>query len=347
MRADLAQREDEWIRSLRQEDSRNDYVVSYNYEFERRHDILSEDMRAKFLETQAATQADNLLSGSPSAYELFLKDTIRRDRTFWTAGEPVNVDRPLVMVKHGRTIYFEKWSFLSGLPENPDDDTVMSALDSGSTVEKAESANHRRLRTGAAVDGRLWEAIEHDPVRKMINDDLIAAGQSALLPEEAGSRDSYGRYHDGMATDGYIPIWWVTISSPLHAAIDEAVEDGSEAVTAAKMLGLSFARPGPYYIVTLPNVSGIEVVTFKPTVLSGGFPENYCAVITRIDPGKTARLGDGELGLLEAVMAPISPSQNGQTDWWPALYRLGQIRESVPSANTGRLKQRLINLGDQ
>lgn len=334
-----AERERRWLKRLALEDAAVGRVVWHNYRFECAHVILTGPTRRAFMEIMARVKNSYLVPDEPSAFLLY-KDTIRQDRALWMGGERVSVPRPLVMVKHGEIVYRECWSFLSGLPDDPDDMTIRSALGGESSGQDGPSRDAMRLRTAAAIQRRLREP---GPWREHVNAELVAAGLSALTDQEAGSVDSHRRYHDHMVMGGYIPIWWVTARAALSAALDDPNigPDMPRGARAAVALGLSGARRGPYYSVEIPKDDAVEYDVRKPTTLSGGYPDNFCAVATAQHPGATARLDDGEVGLVEAVMAPIAPFRDGAPVAWPPLDYLGPISEPVPLAKTTRIRQRL------
>src|SRR5262249_4250858 len=157
-----------------------------------------------------------------------------------------------------------------------------------------------------------------------------------LKADDAKKWDSHSNYQNSMVQDGYIPIWWVTSQAALQAELSSASSKDAWAEVAVAALGLNHAKPGVYYAGELPSNESGEDDLHKPTILSGGFPNNSAAVLPRTDPGRTARLESGEPGLPEAVIPPLNPSSN-----WPALVRLGPIGRPSPDANTDRVKQRL------
>lgn len=332
--------EDAWLQRLAAEDVTDWRVVSYNYRFERRHDILTGSTRETFVEALLRNRLEYELPGEPSTAYLEYQDTIFRNRGLWTLGRKVSFERPLVMVKHGAIVFREHWSFLSGLPDVPDDSTILSTL-GGPSSGRTESPDGRRLRLGAAIRDRL---LAPGTWREQINTSFRAGSLGELTADAIYSADSYGRYHDSMVTEGYVPIWWVTSAD----ALAEVFADGtagpmSRAVKAAVALGLRKTRLGPYYVVQIPPDGLVEHDVYKPTVLSYGCPHNFCAVVTHADPGVTARLGDGEPGLVEAVVVPIDTLRDGIPRPWPRLEYLGPItdKDKVPKVSTARIRERL------
>jgi hypothetical protein len=340
MTPDATDSEQAWLDGQQADDSSNGCVISFNYAFERHHLILDDVTRAKFIATQALVHS-SVPGDELTAYERY-KETIAREQSLWSAGAEVTVERPLVMVKHGRTIYREQWSFVSALPEDPDDVTVTSAVGGGG-IGMSESREHRALRLGTVIETHLWEGPGGDPVRARINAALISAGLGELALEEAGSWNSYKQYHDGTVTVGYTPIWWVTNAAELKSELRRLEKTGgyNGAMAAVESLGLSGATEGPYYVVEVPSGDNISPGVHKPTVLCGGYPDNFCAVSPRDVPGKTARLKTGDIGLIEAVMIPVRPPRDRILDAWPAPEYLGTIGVSIPIANTARIKERL------
>lgn len=339
---EIRRRESQWLSELRAEESATEYVVSFNYDFERHHLILSEQTRVRYMEAQQAVRSGFRTSYVPSPYESY-RDSIARDPEFWLSGEVVSISHPLVMVKHGKTLYSEQWSFLSGLPEDPDPISMVSALGglSDGAIESSEATSFRRA---ADVSHSLWGKFHIDSsFRDRISKDFVMAGFGEIRAQQAGKWDSYRQFQSRMVTDGYIPVWWVT---PKDTFLNElALAKGSNdehAYIAAVALGLSNTAPGLYYAVELPdNGTGWHIV-HKPTTLSGGFPDNYCAVQPRNQAGATARLGDGEEGLSEAVMAPLPPKRGDVPTTWPPFIPLGLLRnDTLPKPNAIRIKQRL------
>ena len=326
--------ESDWLNQLSLEDRLNNYVISDNYRFEFHHEILSESIRDKYNRAQRDVERE-IAPLTPSALQLYF-NAIIRDRVFWTAGSHVSLEQPLMMIKDGRTIYREQWSFLSGLPREPDSSKIELALESGTGAGGDDSPEHLSLRRGAAVDYSLSQGLQDARIREQINQDLADCHIGELRPDEAKTWDSYAAYQNSMVKGGYIPIWWVTTQADLQRELSGANNEEALAEVAIEALGLSKADPGVYYAVELPDGGSDAHNICKPTILSGGIPFNQCAVLTHMDPGKTVRLGTGEAGLPEAVMCPLDPSSA-----WPGLRRLGAMAGLPRASNVVRIKERL------